>query len=134
MIVRTLAEILNTDREVKGKTWVSRRLLVQGDQLGFSLHDTVIRAGTETAMWYRHHVEAVYCIEGTGRLLERDTGKTHVIAPGTVYALDQHDRHVLYAETDLRLVCVFNPALVGDEQHDAEGGYVPRSESERKTP
>ncbi len=130
MIVRTLKEILNTEREVKGKTWVSRRLLVKKDQLGFSLHDTVIRAGTETVMWYQHHVEAVYCIEGRGRLLERDNGQSHVIEPGTVYALNQRDRHVLYAETDLRLVCVFNPALSGDEQHDDQGGYAPSADPE----
>jgi L-ectoine synthase len=123
MIVRTLKDVLNSEHEVKGKTWVSRRLLLAQHGMGFSLHDTIIRAGTETPMWYRHHLEAVYCIEGKGQLLERESGKTHVIEPGTVYALNQHDRHVLTAETDLRLICVFNPPLLGTEQHDAEGGY-----------
>jgi hypothetical protein len=30
------------------------------------------------------------------------------IRPGTVYALDQHNKHVLRATTRLRMVCVFN--------------------------
>jgi L-ectoine synthase len=124
MIVRTLKEVMSSEHEVKGKTWVSRRLLLEQHGLGFSLHDTIIRAGTETPMWYRHHVEAVYCIEGKGTLMEKDTGKVHAIEPGTVYALDKHDRHVLRAESDLRLICVFNPPLHGAEQHDAEGGYA----------
>jgi L-ectoine synthase len=39
--------------------------------------------------------------------------------PGTLYALDQHDAHFLVASPheDLRLVCVFSPALNGDEVH-----------------
>jgi L-ectoine synthase len=35
------------------------------------------------------------------------------------------DRHVVRAETDLRLISVFNPPLRGDENHDADGSYPP---------
>lgn len=122
MLVRTLSETIGTAREVSAETWISRRLLLRDDGMGFSLHDTLIRAGTRTAMWYRHHLEAVYCIEGTGTI-ETESGKRFTIAPGTVYALDQHDKHVLIAETQLRLVCVFNPPLIGNETHDADGAY-----------
>ena len=39
------------------------------------------------------------------------------ITPGTMYALDKNDEHWLIAspDEDLRLVCVFTPALEGDE-------------------
>ena len=40
-----------------------------------------------------------------------------------MYTLDKHDRHELIATTDLRIVCVFTPALVGEETHDADGSY-----------
>jgi L-ectoine synthase len=96
--------------------------------MGFSLHDTIIRAGTTTRMWYRHHLEAVYCIEGRGSLESEQDGRTFAIEPGTLYALDAHDRHVLRAETDLRLVCVFNPPLVGDETHGPDGAYPAAAE------
>lgn len=125
MIVRKLTEVRGTDREVREDNWTSRRLLLHGDGMGFSLHDTVIRAGTSTRMWYRHHVEAVYCIEGKGSVTVTATGETFPIEAGTVYALDGHEEHILTAETALRMVCVFNPALSGREVHDEDGAYPP---------
>ena len=123
MIVRTLEQIRGGDREVHAATWTSRRLLLADDAMGFSLHDTVLHAGTETRMCYRNHLEAVYCIAGTGSIEVIATGETFAIAPGTVYALDQHDEHILRADSELRMVCVFNPPLVGKEVHDETGAY-----------
>jgi L-ectoine synthase len=123
VIVRSLDQILGSDREVHAANWTSRRLLLADDKMGFSLHDTVLHAGTETRMCYRNHLEAVYCIAGTGTLEVVATGQVFAIAPGTVYGLDQHDEHVLRAETELRMVCVFNPPLVGSEVHDETGAY-----------
>ena len=122
MIVRTLDEVNGSPRDVSAETWRSRRLLLAHEGMGFSLHDTLIRAGTTTAMHYKHHLEAVYCIEGRGSVTTMD-GTEYRIEPGTVYALDQHEEHVLLAETELRLVCVFNPPLVGPEVHDDTRGY-----------
>lgn len=124
MIVRRLQDVQGTEHHVRAPTWTSTRLLVARDGMGFSLHETVIDAGTETPMWYRNHLEAVYCIEGEGTLEDLATGEIHVIVPGTVYALDRHDRHVLRAGTALRLVCVFNPPCTGRETHDEHGGYA----------
>jgi len=123
MIVRKLEEMYGTDREVDAPNWTSRRLLLKGDQMGFSLHDTTIRPGTSTEMHYQNHLEAVYCIEGKGSVKLLDSGEEFPIEAGTVYALDKHDRHLLTAETQLRMVCVFNPPLVGPESHDANGVY-----------
>ncbi|MEE8546241.1 MAG: ectoine synthase, partial [Alphaproteobacteria bacterium] len=47
----------------------------------------------------------------------------HPIAPGTIYALDRHDAHVLRAHTDMRLICVFNPALEGGETPGRPGEW-----------
>lgn len=125
MIVRTLDEILNTERDIRAANWSSRRLLLKGDGLGFSLHDTLIFAGTETQIRYKHHLEGVYCIEGSGEIVDLDeAGKVYPIRPGTLYALDQHDKHILRAHTDMRLISVFNPPLVGNETHDADGSYI----------
>lgn len=123
MIVRSLQDIVGTPRDVRAPTWSSRRLILRDDSMGFSVHDTIIHAGTETPMWYQNHLEAVYCIEGSGELVELEGEVTHRIGPGTLYALNQHDRHVLRATTEMRFVCVFNPPLRGDESHDANGSY-----------
>lgn len=123
MIVRNLEDIRGTDRDVKAETWESRRLSLAHDRMGFSMHDTVLYAGTETHMWYKNHLEAVYCIEGKGTIEDKATGEVHEIAPGTIYLLDQHDRHVVRAEEDLRMVCTFNPPVTGQETHDEDGAY-----------
>lgn len=123
MIVRTLNDVVGTERDVQAETWSSRRLLLADDRVGFSLHDTLIGAGTETTMWYRNHIEAVYCIEGDGTLTDTATGDVHEIGPGTVYLLNEHDHHVLRARTQMRMVCVFNPPCTGAETHDEDGVY-----------
>jgi L-ectoine synthase len=87
------------------------------------MHDTILHAGTETPMWYKNHVEAVYCVEGEGEVVDLATDAVHPIHPGTLYALNDNDRHVLRARTRLRMICVFNPALHGPETHDTDGAY-----------
>lgn len=128
MLVRTLKDTIGTEREVSAENWTSRRLLLRSDGMGFSMHDTVIRARTVTRMWYRHHLEAVYCVEGYGTIECEADGRSFAIEPGTVYALDAHDKHVLKADTDLRLICVFNPPLVGTETHGPDGAYPAAAE------
>lgn len=124
MIVRHLDEIVGTENDVQAETWYSRRLLLSRDGMGFSLHDTVMKAGTVTPMWYKHHLEAVYCIEGEGEI-EVIGGAAYPIRTGTMYALNLHDKHVVRARTQLRMICVFNPPVTGQETHDAEGAYPP---------
>ena len=123
MIVRNLREISGTERETSAKTWTSRRLLLKSDGMGFSLHDTILYAGTATEMEYQNHLEAVYCIEGQGRLKDLTNDKEYSIEPGTMYALSQNERHILFADTQLRMVCAFNPPIVGSETHDENGIY-----------
>lgn len=124
MIVKHIDEIKGTERDVEGGNWVSRRLLLASDGMGFSMHETIIRAGTETLIWYKYHLEAVYCVEGQGEIEDLQTGIVHEIRPGTLYALNEHDRHLLRSTTaDLRLVCTFNPPITGREIHDADGSY-----------
>jgi L-ectoine synthase len=65
----------------------------------------------------------VYCIEGKGTVTVLATGEEFVIEAGTVYALDEHDQHLLKAESNMRMVCVFNPPIVGNETHDENGVY-----------
>jgi L-ectoine synthase len=93
--------------------------------MGFSLHETHVAAGAQLELQYRHHLEACFCVSGEAEITDLATGSRHAIRPGSVYALDQHDRHQLEVRSDLRLVCVFNPALTGGETHDATGSFPP---------
>jgi L-ectoine synthase len=125
MIVRTLHDIIGTGRDVEAPNgnWVSRRLLLKEDEMGFSLHDTNVRADTETHIWYQNHLEAVYCVAGRGEIEDLETGETHPIQDGTLYALNGHERHYLRAFEDMRLICVFIPPLTGREIHNEKGTY-----------
>jgi L-ectoine synthase len=131
MIVRSLSDITGTDRDVKAPTFSSRRFVLAQEGVGFSLHDTLLYAGSSTRMWYANHIEAVYCIGGEGELVNDETGEKFEIAPGTMYLLDGHEHHTLHAHSDLRMVCVFNPPLTGKEVHDENGVYPLITEPDR---
>jgi len=125
MIIKRLEDILDTDRHARGQGWQSRRMLLGDDGLGYSLHDTVLDEGCELHLQYKNHVESNYCIAGIGEVVNVATGDVHPIAPGTLYALESHDAHILRAlKGQLRLVCVFTPALTGRERHDSDGSYA----------
>ena len=125
MIVKTLKDILGTDRDVSGPGWNSRRLLLASDGMGFTLTDTIIKKGAELELEYTHHLEACYCIEGQGQIRAFNDETWHPLEPFTLYALDQHDRHIVRATAgDLRLVCVFTPPLSGREVHREDGSYA----------
>jgi L-ectoine synthase len=117
MIVRTIADA----KVVDWGNGLSRRFLLAGDGLGYSITDTIVTAGTKSRLQYRNHLEACYCIEGVGEVVDLE-GNSFPLTPGTLYALDKNDAHYLIAapEADLRLVCVFSPALHGDERHSLD--------------
>ncbi|WP_323037934.1 ectoine synthase [Pararhodobacter sp.] len=124
MIVKRLDQIIDTPAHVKGDAFESRRLLLASDGLGYSLHDTLCLAGTEQRLHYKNHIETNYVIAGQGTVEDVATGRVHALAPGSVYVLDQHDAHILRAQTDMRILCIFTPALTGQETHDKDGSYV----------
>ncbi|MFT7475486.1 MAG: L-ectoine synthase [Verrucomicrobiales bacterium] len=124
MIVRSLDDLKAQGwyQEEPG-SWTSSRYLLRDDHVGFTMTQTTVAAGTRQLMEYKNHIEANLVIEGEGSVVDVATGEEHVLKQGTMYTLDEHDRHELRAETDMRFVCVFSPALVGKEKHDEDGSY-----------
>jgi L-ectoine synthase len=113
--------IVRSREDVPTVLWgngTSHRLLVAADDIGYTVTDTVVWAGTSSRLEYRKHLEACYCVGGSGEVVDLD-GRSYPIVPGTIYALDEHDAHYLNASPheDLHLICVFTPALRGDEVH-----------------
>ena len=82
----------------------------------------MVRAGSESRLQYRNHLEACYCIAGEGEV-EDMNGKVYPIKVGDIYVLDKHDKHYLRGgkTSDLILVSVFNPPLKGTERHSLDG-------------
>ena len=123
MIVRTLVEITDTDRDVITPNWRSKRIVLAKDGVGFSLHETVLDAGSVNDFWYANHIEAVFVTEGYGELYDKDNDVTHQLGPGSMYLLNGHEKHQLRPKTEMRTVCVFNPPVTGREVHDENGIY-----------
>ncbi|CAM5451520.1 L-ectoine synthase OS=Streptomyces fumanus OX=67302 GN=ectC PE=3 SV=1 [Streptomyces fumanus] len=113
MIVRSFKEIEGTDRHVRSAsgTWESKRIVLAKEKVGFSVHETILYAGTSTDMWYANHIEAVVCTKGDAELTDRETGKTYRITPGTMYLLDGHERHTLKVNEDFHCICVLHSSL-----------------------
>ncbi len=84
MIVRTLDEITDTERDVESenKQWRSKRIVLAKDGVGFSVHETVLQPGTINDFWYANHIEAVFVTEGEGELYDKDNDVTYQLAPG----------------------------------------------------
>lgn len=118
-------EIKGTKREVRCPNggFTSFRYLLEGDGMGFSLHRTEIPKGTPQHWHYKNHLEACYCVSGTGWLVNLKTRERRLIKPDTCYALDKHDDHTFEALEDVVLISVFNPPVTGREVHGEDGSY-----------
>lgn len=125
MIVRNLSEAEQSERRVISPdgNWESTRLLLKTDNMGFSFHITTIYEGANFQMHYKNHLESVYCISGEGEVETVDDGKKYPISPGTIYILNNNDKHILRAFSEMKMACVFNPPLTGKEVHNKEGAY-----------
>ena len=126
MIIRNKSELQDTARDAAGPGWTSLRLLVKSDGMGFSMTETQVLPGAVLRLEYKNHIEACYCIAGEGTVVEVGSGTSHTISPGVLYAPnahDQHEVHVAEGAEPLKLICVFSPALQGDEVHGPDGSY-----------
>jgi len=125
MIIQDKADLTGGPRDAAGEGWTSLRLLVRSDGMGFSMTETQVLPGAVLRLQYKNHVEACYCISGTGLVRELSSGAEHLIKAGVLYAPDAHDLHEVRctSEDPLRLICVFSPALEGDEVHGPDGSY-----------
>lgn len=104
----------------------SQRILTKKDGMGFAVAHTVVRKGTVAKLQYRNHLEACYCIGGSGAVYNEDKSVKYDITPGVIYVLNEHDAHYLTASDheDMILVSIFNPPINGDEAHElSEDGF-----------
>jgi quercetin dioxygenase-like cupin family protein len=116
---------LPEDRVVKCPKggFVSNRILLKPDNMGFSLTRTVIPVGIKSFWHYKNHLESNYCVSGRAILQNANTGEVFDIFPGVAYVLDNNDPHYFEAIEETTLICTFNPPLTGREIHDESGAY-----------
>jgi L-ectoine synthase len=127
MFVKRADEMRRAGKEMIAANGQARtvRMLTKADGLGFGFSDVHLAAGAEAILWYKHHWEANHIISGTGEVTDLATGQTWKLEPSMAYNVGPKDRHRVRAYTDIHLVSVFCPPLVGNEQHDKDGALAP---------
>ena len=129
MIYHSAEDLKGTKREVRADGFVSIRLALAEDNLGFTVTEATGRTELDLEIEHKNHFEAVYVLEGTGEVEILATRKIYKLYPGVFYAFDKHERHRYRLDTELRAIAIFNPPLVGDEINDAAGGYAEAAET-----
>lgn len=123
IVVKHKADLQGTSRAIDTPAYATTRFLLREDGIGFTLTDVTIKEKTDVVIQYKHHVEAVYCLEGEATVFEFATGRSFPVRPGTCYAMAKHERHRFTCEGPVRLISIFVPALVGAETWDADGSF-----------
>jgi len=126
MFVRGMADYERTELST-GSSGVHRPLL-SADGIGLSLSDLTTKPGLGIDLWYRHHVEANYLVEGSAEILDKATGQTHALVPGDLFVIGPRDKHRVSNTNGARWLSVFNPPITGNERYDDLGGYPPTGE------
>ena len=118
MFVRNVKDILGTERDVIGNGWKSRRLILARDGLNYSVHETTLEANLTLRFSYSAHRETVYCIAGEGSVQNIATGETASLRPGSIYSVGIGDDHEVKTLSVMKLLCIFDPPLEGQEEAD----------------
>ncbi len=132
MIVKKFTELAGTKRQVQGNMFVSNRLLLEKDGMGFTLTDSRPEAGFEMDVHYKHHLEAVYVIDGEATIINLETNESVELKPGVMICFDKNEKHRYKVHTPMRLICIFNPPLTGSELHREDGSYEPNLTANQK--
>ena len=114
--------VTGTSFDVNWGNGTSRRMIVEADGMGYSVHYTVTHRGTSSTLEYKNHLESCYVLSGSGTVEAH--GKIHKLQPGDMYVLDKNDKHTISADThqDMVTLCIFNPACKGTENHNLKDG------------
>ena len=129
MLVRTMAQIEAEGRVISigyGKA-TAVRLLTKADGLNFSISEARGSKAGASTLWYKNHWEANYVRSGSAILEDCNSGQRWPLEPGMLYCVGPLDKHRIIREvdTDMRMISVFNPPIIGQETHGEDGAYPP---------
>ena len=118
LLMKSLSEVVGSDRNVFFKGGYSRRFLAAPDGYNISFHNTLNHANFNARLHYPHNIEANFFIKGQGEYIWKngqqqfDFEKHH----GTML-LVEHDAHeVKIGPSGSIAICLFFPPLKGTER------------------
>ncbi len=127
MFIKHVDEMRRAGKEMTTANGQARtiRMLTKADGVGFGLSDVRLEAGAEAILWLKHHWQANHIISGFAEVTDLTTGQTWELGPSMAYNVGPKDRHRVRAHTDMHLLSVFCPPLLGDERYDEDGALAP---------
>lgn len=118
LFLKSLSEVVNSDRNVSFEHGCSRRFLAAPDGYNISVHNTFVEAHFNPRLHYPNNVEANYCIKGKGEYFWENGQQQHDLdSENGTMVLVEHDAHeVKIGASDTIAICVFFPPLKGTER------------------
>ena len=92
--------------------------MLAGEGPEYSVHETTLDAGISLRFEYEHHRETVYCVQGEGQVRDLASGRVAELTPGGLYSAGVGEPHEISTRTEMLLVCIFTPPLIGREEAD----------------
>ncbi len=122
MFFRDQVELVDGPRDVRHANYRTTRLLLAEDALSVGLTDVTLEPGIEDLYGYPDRTEIAYCISGRAVVVDISTGQRKDVTGGTLWVAPPGSRFTFCASEPTRLICVFDPPLVGDETGVIERG------------
>ena len=127
MFVKTIEDVRAAGMEVVVADGLatSQRYLTAADELGFSFHSVLLKAGVGGDLWYKNHWEGNLVLDGSMEVKDYATDQVHELGPGSLYLVGPKDRHHVNPLSDVHIITIFDPPLTGKEERDEDGSYPP---------
>jgi L-ectoine synthase len=84
LIYHAAESLKGTKRYVQADGFVSIRLALAEDNLGFTVTEATGKTELDLEIQHKNHIEAVYVLEGTGEVELVETGEVYKLYPGVL--------------------------------------------------
>lgn len=120
LLMKSLDEVTDSDRNVPFEDGLSRRFLAAPDGYNISVHNTFCSSSFSKHLQYLNNKELVYVIKGQGEYVwqngqcrhDFDSEKHH----GTMFLVGNNAHKMTIGARDTIAICLFYPPLMGNER------------------
>jgi len=118
LLLKSLSEVVGSDRNVSFEGGYSRRFLAAPDGYNISFHNTLIHASCNARLEYPHNMEANYFIKGQGEYVWKNGQQQFNFEKhhGTMLLVEYDAHEVQIGAQESIAICLFFPPLKGTER------------------
>lgn len=120
LLMKSLDEVIDSDRNVPFENGFSRRFLAAPDGYNISFHNTFCSTKFSKHLQYLNNKEVVYFIKGQGEYVWENGKRRHDFDSekhhGTMFLVANNAHEVKIGARDSIAICLFFPPLMGNER------------------